>query len=473
MSLKILGKESLIYGFGHVVSRLITFLLLPIYTHTFSPKEYGTISLAYAFMGFALVVYKYGMDTALMKFSVQSENSERKSYISSIYILQFCTSLIFSGILFLLKDIISKSILGVADSSLMSVIAILIFLDNLWNHHLLILRSENKSTAFISFNLLNVIMTMLLNVIFVVNWEHGIYGVFFANLIASASVFILSSPVILKRFSFSEINLDILKNVIKFGIPFLPAGLLTMVMELSNRYILEMMKGVEAVGLFSAGYKLGIFALVLVMGFNMGWTPYFLRRIKEDGSKEDFSIISTLFLGLIGLVIFTTTIWISDLIRISINGSYIIGKEFWVAEKIVPVVLFGYFFFATYVLQLPGIYANNITNWVPIFRAIGAISNISFNIILIHRYGVIGSAWATVLSFFIMSVAVFIKLNKNFKVKYNWLGVLFPILSMLILLFDIKNMLLRFMLPIIYILIWYLVIVNDDEKKAIRGLFSW
>ena len=76
MSLKILGKESLIYGFGHVVSRLITFLLLPIYTHTFSPKEYGTISLAYAFMGFALVIYKYGMDTALMKFSVQSENSE-------------------------------------------------------------------------------------------------------------------------------------------------------------------------------------------------------------------------------------------------------------------------------------------------------------------------------------------------------------------------------------------------------------
>ena len=71
------------------------------------------------------------------------------------------------------------------------------------------------------------------------------------------------------------------------------------------------------------------------------------------------------------------------------------------------------------------------------------------------------------------SLAVFIKLNKDFKVKYNWLGVLFPILSMLILLFDIKNMLLRFMLPIIYILVWYLVIVNDDEKKAIRGLFSW
>ena len=80
------------------------------------------MSLAYAFMGFALVVYKYGMDTALMKFSVQSENSIKKSYISSIYILQFCTSLIFSGILFLLRDIISEPILGAVDSSLMSLI---------------------------------------------------------------------------------------------------------------------------------------------------------------------------------------------------------------------------------------------------------------------------------------------------------------------------------------------------------------
>ena len=293
----------------------------------------------------------------------------------------------------------------------MSVISILIFLDNLWNHHLLILRSENKSTAFISFNILNVIMTMLLNIIFVIKWGYGISGVFFANLIASALVFILSSPIIIRRISFLEINLDILKNIIKFGIPFLPAGLLTMVMELSNRYILEMMKGVESVGLLSAGYKLGIFALVLVMGFNMGWTPYFLRRVKEDGSKKDFSIITTLFLGLIGFVIFTTTIWISDLIRISINGSYIIGKEFWGAEKIVPVVLFGYFFFGTYVLQLPGIYANNITNWVPIFRAIGAISNISFNIILIPQYGVIGCAWATVLSFFIMSITFSLLFN--------------------------------------------------------------
>ena len=86
MSIIDLGKQSLIYGIGHVLARLITFLLLPLYTHTFTQDEYGALSLAYAFMGFALILYRYGMDTAMMKYSVQKEGSERKKYITLIIV---------------------------------------------------------------------------------------------------------------------------------------------------------------------------------------------------------------------------------------------------------------------------------------------------------------------------------------------------------------------------------------------------
>ena len=80
MSIKSLGKESLIYGVGHVMARVVTFLLLPLYTHYFTPNQYGIISLSYAFTGFALIVYRYGMDTALMKYAVQ-ENAGIKNAI--------------------------------------------------------------------------------------------------------------------------------------------------------------------------------------------------------------------------------------------------------------------------------------------------------------------------------------------------------------------------------------------------------
>ena len=113
MSIKSLGKESLIYGTGHVLARLVTFFLLPIYTHVFTPEEYGIISLAYAFIGIALMVYRYGMDTALMKYTVQLNDIEKTTHISTIYLLQLISSVIFSGSLCLLSDQVSEIILGV------------------------------------------------------------------------------------------------------------------------------------------------------------------------------------------------------------------------------------------------------------------------------------------------------------------------------------------------------------------------
>ena len=113
MSIKSLGKNSLIYGFGHILTRLVTFFLLPLYTHIFTPEEYGVVSLAYAFMGFTMIFYRYGMDTALLKYAVQKKDQERGEYISTIYGIQVITSIVFSGILFVSREIIAKIVLGV------------------------------------------------------------------------------------------------------------------------------------------------------------------------------------------------------------------------------------------------------------------------------------------------------------------------------------------------------------------------
>ena len=65
MSIKLLGKQSLIYGFGHIITRLVTFfLLLPLYTNHFTPKEYGIVALFYTFVPLINIVVRYGMGAA-------------------------------------------------------------------------------------------------------------------------------------------------------------------------------------------------------------------------------------------------------------------------------------------------------------------------------------------------------------------------------------------------------------------------
>ncbi len=472
MSIKSLGKESLIYGTGHVIARLVTFFLLPIYTHVFSPKEYGIISLAYAFIGFALMFYRYGMDTALMKYSVQLTGKDRTSYISSIYILQLISAIVFSTILFFAKGYVSEPILGIENPDWIIFISWILVLDNLWNHHVLLLRAENKAMPFILFNVGNVTLTMVFNIIFITKWNLGIEGVLMANLSASSIIFILSLPIMIKRISLFQIESKTIKNIIKFGLPFLPAGIFTMIMELSNRYILDWFEGTYAVGLFSAGYKLGIFGLIVVMGFNMGWTPYFLKRINEKNAKIEFSYISSFFIGFLGFVVLVISIWIPEIIRLNLNSSYLIGEKFWEAEDIVPIVLIGYFFFGFYVLQLPGIYAKEKTKWIPIFRAIGAMTNIALNIFLIPKYGVLGSAWATAISFFIMSLSVFIKLFNIYYVKYNWLALCYPLFFMIIIFFPIESLFSRFFLVIFYVFGWYFLTLSKNERIILKGLFQ-
>ncbi len=108
----------------------------------FTPEEYGVVSLAYAFMGFALILYRYGMDSALMKYAVQKEGQEKGEYISTIYGLQVISGVVFSCILFFSKNIIAKIVLGVDQPTWIAVLSGVLLLDALWNLPILLLRTD-------------------------------------------------------------------------------------------------------------------------------------------------------------------------------------------------------------------------------------------------------------------------------------------------------------------------------------------
>ena len=79
-----LTKESILYGIGHISSRLITFLLLPLFTNILSPYEYGIIALVYTFIAFLTVILHFGLDTALLRHYKPAENNDEKyQYITN------------------------------------------------------------------------------------------------------------------------------------------------------------------------------------------------------------------------------------------------------------------------------------------------------------------------------------------------------------------------------------------------------
>jgi O-antigen/teichoic acid export membrane protein len=473
MAIKNLGKQTLIYGLGHIMARLVTFLLLPLYTHTFTQEEYGAISLAYAFMGFAIILYRYGMDTALMKFSIQSKGEEQIKYTSVIIITQLITSTIFSLILYLLRYDIAEFVLGLNRPDWMLSLIIILFLDAFWNLPMLILRSEEKAVTFISFSLVNVILTMALNIYFVIHLNEGVDGVLKANIIASGLVSFLSLPIIFRITKIKFLKKEILLKVLSFSLPFLPAGLFTMIMELSDRYIIEWLLGTAEVGLYSAGKKMGMLGLTAVMGFNMGWTPFFLKRGKNKNAKKQFKIITTIFLGVMGYICLLVSLWISEIMRFSVFGSPLIGVEFWECEPIVSLILLGYFFFGTYVIQLPGVYIKEITGWIPLFRVIGASVLVLSSIITIPIFGIYGAAIAVVIAFFSMSLSIFLKVQTVYSIPYNWKGIIFPILILLLAQIRFDVVLYKLLVSFIFPFVWVFLATDKQEREIFKNQFSF
>ena len=472
MSLLSLGKQSMIYGFGHILARLGTFLLLPLLTHSLSTSDYGVISTIYIFIGFTMTFYRYGMDTALMKFYIDQQY--RQMYLSSIFILQLITSIVLSAAFVFFKGPLAILLTKNNDSIFIIYITVIIFCDIIWNLLIITFRVEGKAVQFIGFNITNVLLLLGFTIYFVNIKNMGVEGVLLGNVCASVITCIFSCVLILwsSRFSIRSIDLSSLNKIISFGLPFLPAAIFGIFMEGADRFILKYILDESAVGIYSAGYKLGVLGLLVVMGFNMGWTPYFLNHNDNNNSSLEFSTISTIFLGLYGFIGIIITSLIPVVPNINIFGYSIIGPEFFGGLYIVPLILMSYYFFAIYVLLLPRIYRYNATNRIPYFKLMGAISNIALNFALIPILGIVGSAFATLISFLIMTLCTFYYGNRLEPVDYNLKAWVFPLLIWDIIIVFNNNYEVIVPVILLYPIIWYKMIINNDEQSRILKILK-
>jgi len=426
MSMKELGKQSIIYGTGHVLARSVTFLLLPLYTNIFSLEDYGIISLIYTFLGFMNVILHYGLDASLLKYYVPADNENRKSILTNAYISFILTTICFMLLMFLFRNHISETLFGSKLPQITLLVSGILFFDVLWAIHILILRAEGKPILFTGISLLNVILSLGLNFFFVFYLRLGIYGVLLSNIITSGCTFLVTSPLILKRISFATLSIQQWKKLMKFGYPLFFSGIFSMILELSDRYILRYLTNIETVGLYNAGYKLGMLMLLVVMGFNMAWQPYFLKKDKNE--KNYITKTTTHVLSLLGFLWILLLIWSNELVRFKIRGISFFGEEYWSSTQIIPIIALAYIFHALYLLQLPGVYLLEKSGWIAWIRGIGAISNIILNFLFIPRYGIMGAAIATCISFLIMAICLFFINTRIFPIDYEWKKIFYIIM---------------------------------------------
>jgi len=430
--LRRLASQTLIFGMGHILAKVLNLLLTPIFTNVdhISDADYGIFSQFYAYVSFINIVITFGMETTFFRF-IQDDKGSNKIYDQAFIWVGIMAS-IFLAIILLFHDNLA-AILGYPDQGIwVLLLGGVIFLDGLAALPMAKLRQEEKAGRFSVILLTNVIVNLILNYVLIVVLQKGITFIFIANLIASAVK--LGIALIGNLPQELRIHGPTLRGMLNYAFFIMIAGFAGIMNETFDRasipYLWEdgqLLGGIprsgEAInGIYAANYKVAMLINLAIQAFRYAAEPFFFNRSKEKDSPQTFAKVFHYFLiaALMGfLVIGSFTKEIVSFNFWGLTSFTFIGEEYWSGLAVVPILLLAYVFSGAYLNMSIWFKITKQVRFALLFTGTGALITILGNFLFVPTYAYYASAWATLVCYVVMSLMVYFVGQRHYPIPYR------------------------------------------------------
>ncbi|MFX0132862.1 MAG: lipopolysaccharide biosynthesis protein [Candidatus Hodarchaeota archaeon] len=414
-------KHTAIYGLGNIATKLIGVVLLPLYTKHITVSEYGILSILEISITIISAVLIFGQAQSYLRFyNLQKFKHKQKSTLFSITIF-----LLFIGLIFIIIGQFCASYLAsfFFDPPKFTIYfrlcCFIIFLAILNNLFLFVLRAQEKSTFYVVITVLKLAIMLSLNIYFVAFLKVGINGILYSYLIGEAIAFIILLPIMILAMV-PKFETNVLISSLQFGLPLVFTSLAGMVLNLGDRYVLKLLVNYEAVGLYNLGYKVaGILNMFLIQSFSTSFLPL---AYKIHGQKDDrrfYSKILTYFVFILSWTGLGLALFGKEAVKFFARNS-----DYWSAYIVIPIIILSYIFSGAKSVVWIGILLKNKTKILAYTTIFSAFLNIGLNFILIPKYGMLGAAIATLISFVVLYFMTYISAQRLFPISYDNLRLL-------------------------------------------------
>ncbi|MBP7556172.1 MAG: oligosaccharide flippase family protein [Chitinophagaceae bacterium] len=408
-------KTFSLYTLVGVINAGISFLLLPILTRSLEPGDYGVISLVNVYVSVLMPIV--GLSTAGL-ISVEYYNKglsrpEFKSLFSSVRLIPVIGILVFL-LIFLAGQSFLPKLMELPIQAYWAVIPLTLFSLIASNFSTFLVASK-KAGVFTGTTFLKILFEIALTLLFVVvlnyHWQGRILSALLAAvLITGVSVYYY------KKWDFLawDIRKVYVMQAIVFGAPLILHQIGKFVINQSDRLFLAKMVSVEEMGIYSVGYQVGSIILILVTAFSNFFSPFLYERLAKntDKAKQEIVKVSYVFLAGVLLALLVLQLVVPLLFDWFIDQRYKSGIRyvFWVG--------LGYFFWGIYTIFSGYIFFSKKTKILAWLALVNVFLNILFNYFFIQKFGPLGAAYATCLSYFIVAVAVVIIVSGIYRMPW-------------------------------------------------------
>ena len=413
--IKQLTAESAIYGISGTIVKSIGFFLLPVYTRIFSPADYGVIALISTLTGLLGMFVILGLDNSSARwFYDTDESQDRKFTISSWFWCQLSVSCIVALGLVLFSTHISALLFRSKEYAILICLAAITipcrtFSKVLGNW----LRYQRRAWTTTAFSTASSLGTIGIIVLFVVILRWGLLGIYSANLVAAIFIAITAISILRTWISPSYLSWARLKEMLAYGLPLVPAAIASWITISSDRFILQMFHDNSEVGLYSVAATLASGVVLITGAFQMAWGPFAYSIYREKESLDVYSEVLSLY-AIIGCFLGTmVSLFAPVLLRL------LTTQEYFQSASCIPFLVFSHILIgSTYIVGIgSGILKRSKPIAIGIF--IGATINIILNFILIPRYGKVGAATATLLSYLSVFIYRYPVSQHDYRIPYR------------------------------------------------------
>ena len=439
--IKALAKETAVYGLSSIIGRFLNWCLVPLYVYVFPTNEYGIVSYLYSFTAVALVILNYGMETGFFRFANSSEDPE-KVYTTSLVSVG-TTSLIFMISLTLLIHPVSEAMLLPDHWNYVWMLGMIVAVDAFTNLPFAYLRYRKRAFRFAGIKLLNIALTIGLNLLFIlgcpalmrsvpwlVSWFYtplggasfGIGWIFVANMIATLTVLLCLLPELTGR----RIRFDrsLLKRMLRYSWPLLILGVAGILSQNMGQIIIPyLFRGHETeaqsmVGIYGANIKIAIVMVMFAQAFRYAYEPFIFAQAKNEGESRLRAYSDAMkFFVLFGLFIFLGVMFFLPVIK------HFVSPAYWAGLQVVPIMMVAELCFGVFFNLSVWYKVSDRTEWGMYMSLICFAVMLLMNLWLVPAIGIpdgyIGSAYAALVAYVTVMVISYFVGRHYYPIPYD------------------------------------------------------
>ena len=441
LQMKILAKETAIYGVSSIVGKFLNWLLVPLYTYVLQQQsDYGIVTNLYAWTALLLVILTYGMETGFFRFANKAEENPKTVYSTSLIAL-FTTSLLFAVACVVWRMPIANALGYPTHSEFIALLGIVVAMDAFASIPFAYLRYKKRPLQFAALKLLFVFLNIILNLFFLVlcpkiqdwaiisswyNPDYGVGYVFVANILATGIQTLCLLPAIVEGFK-NEHGLptpdsrqlfsgDLLKRMLRYSLPLLVLGVCGIMNQTLDRILFPFFyDGADAqaqLGIYGACFKVAMVMMMFTQAFRYAYEPFVFAKHKDRESVEAYADAMKYYI-IFSYMILLGMIFYLDLLK------FIIAPSYWEGLKIVPVVLWTYIFQGVYFNLSFWYKLTDKTQWGAYFSIIGVVITFALQAIFVPRIGYMASAASSTVCFFILMLFSYFVGRKHLEIPYD------------------------------------------------------